>query len=123
MSWFPDWLLACMTGLGICALVLGWWRAATILAAPAVSKFIVWPLLWHFAQSLPLVLLILLALIALPFLILRLLRRLLSLATSENAADHALGHFLGHSMTSISQANHRRRRRRRPCLKRDAGKL
>jgi hypothetical protein len=90
---FPDWLLVSMTGGALCCVVLGKWRWAALLAMPALGRYIVWPLAWHYLAAVPLLLLLLVGVVAIPLLFLRAIRRLFILASSERAADEALGHF------------------------------
>jgi hypothetical protein len=101
MSLIPDWALVTMTGAALCCLVLGKWRWAAVLAAPALMRFVLWPLAWKYLTGLPPLLLAVVILAALPFILLRVIRRLLILATSEKAADHALGDAFGAALLSL----------------------
>jgi Ni/Fe-hydrogenase subunit HybB-like protein len=109
MSILPDWLLLCMTGAALCALVLGWGRTAALLATPALVRFILWPLAWHYLSTVPVALLVAIGLIAIPFLLLRGLHKLLRLASSQEAADHAMGDFLGRGLLGVARRFGRRR--------------
>lgn len=53
-----------------------------LLAAPALMRFLVWPLALHYARAIPPFFLVLIGLVILPFLMLRALHRLLRLASS-----------------------------------------
>lgn len=103
MSFFPDWMLVSLTGLALCAAVVGKWRWAALPAAPALVRFILWPLVWHYLITLPAPLLALLVLIIMPVLLLRGLHLLLGLASSQAAADHAVGDFLGRGLTAAAR--------------------
>ena len=109
----PEWVIVVMTGLAMCAAVLGQWRRALWLSLPAILGFLVWPLLWHYVSTVPPLLLIVIGLIALPFLLLRAIHRMLSMAISRRASDEAIGGYLSFLMISATRKAGKRRRRKR----------
>ena len=113
MSFLPDWLLVCATGLACCALILGRWRTAALLAAPAAIRFLAWPLALDYMRTVPPLVLLTAGLVLLPFLAVRALHRMLRLASSKEAADQAMGEFLGRGLSSIFGRRRRRRHRGR----------
>jgi hypothetical protein len=108
MSLIPDWLLVSMTGAALCCIVLGRWRWAALLGTPALFRFLLWPLAWHYVTALPPLLLLLIIVIVLPVIAARAVRRLLSIASSRRAADHAIGQFFGHALISFFRRRDRR---------------
>lgn len=106
----PDWLLAFMAALSLCALVLGRWRWALWLAMPALTRFVLWPLFQHYLSTISPILLVLLALAALPFILLRVVHRLLSLTISERSADEAIGSYMAHLLIGMTRRRGSRRR-------------
>jgi hypothetical protein len=99
----PDWLIVCMTGLSIFVAVFGRWRLALMLATPAIMRFIVIPLVWHYLQTLPGWLLAIIGLGLLPLLALRLLHRILQYTTSSGVADEAIGIYIGHGLIEATR--------------------
>lgn len=98
-----DWLMVCMTGLAIFVVVFGRWRLALMLATPAIMRFIVVPLAWHYLHTLPVWLLAIIGLGLLPLLALRLLHRILRYTISSGAADEAMGIYIGHGLIEATR--------------------
>lgn len=103
----PDWLLVVTTMTAICVFIAGRVRLAGVLAIPALIRFVAWPALVAVLQSIPLFVLVIACLLALPVIIVRAVRRLLIIFVGAEAADHAVGRALGQALICIF-GGHRR---------------
>jgi hypothetical protein len=98
----PNWLVAVSAMVGVAVFVTGRIRLAVMLAAPALLRFVVWPAVLPLLRGGTLLLLILVALLALPVIIVRTSRGLLVLFVGEAAADHAIGRAIGDGIVRLA---------------------
>lgn len=108
ISLFPHWVLVLSAAAGICVFVTGRVRLAVALASPALIQFLLWPTARALLAGIPMILIIVAAVVAIPVIIVRSFRRLLIIFVGEQAADHAIGHSLGVGLVHLF------RRRRNP---------
>ena len=103
----PDWLLVVTTMTAICVFIAGRVRLAGVLAMPAILRFVAWPALVAVLQGIPLLVLVIVGVLALPVIAVRACRGLLILFVGTDAADHAIGRALGDALISLFRRNHR----------------
>ena len=98
----PGGILAWMTVAAVIVAVFGRWRLALAMGSPALTTYVVWPIAWHYLQALPIWLLVVLGVCALPFALLRAIYSLLRFTLSAEAADEAVGIFVGHGLIALA---------------------
>jgi hypothetical protein len=91
----PDWVLVVSTMLALAIFVTGRIRLAGVLAMPALMRFVAWPAFVALSQGVPKVVLIVIAVLAIPVILIRSVRMLLVLFVGEEATDHGIGLALG----------------------------
>ena len=97
----PDWLLVVTTMLALVVFVTGRARLASLLAAPALLRFVLWPTVLSVLGGIPVFVLVIVGVLVLPVVAVRAARGFLILFVGAKAADHALGHALGEHLIRL----------------------